>query len=156
MIYDNDSTLFLGSRGGYGVISFNIFNQKYEFLQTNNLRNPAIGDVLSVCQTEDSTFYAGASSGLTRIKFKRGKIHLRQFDKSNGIANDMIHGIHEGNDSCIWLSTNKGLTKYNPRNNFSITIINLILASRNSLMTLIGNAHTPSAYSSEVSTDWSG
>ena len=45
MIYDNDSTLFLGSRGGYGVISFNIFNQKYEFLQTNNLRNPAIGDV---------------------------------------------------------------------------------------------------------------
>lgn len=118
MIYDNDSTLFLGSRGGYGVISFNIFNQKYEFLQTNNLRNPAIGDVLSVCQTEDSTFYAGASSGLTRIKFKRGKIHLRQFDKSNGIANDMLHGIHEGNDSCIWLSTNKGLTKYNPRNNF--------------------------------------
>ena len=58
MVYDNDSTLFLGSRGGYGVIRFNIFNQGYEFLQTNNLRNPAIGDVLSVCQTEDSTFYA--------------------------------------------------------------------------------------------------
>lgn len=57
MVYDNDSTLFLGSRGGYGVIRFNIFNQGYEFLQTNNLRNPAIGDVLSVCQTEDSTFY---------------------------------------------------------------------------------------------------
>ena len=118
MVYDNDSTLFLGSRGGYGVIRFNIFNQGYEFLQTNNLRNPAIGDVLSVCQTEDSTFYAGASSGLTRIKFRGGKMRLRQFDKSDGIVNDMIHGIHEGNDSCIWLSTNKGLTKYNPRNNF--------------------------------------
>ena len=80
MVYDNDSTLFLGSRGGYGVIRFNIFNQGYEFLQTNNLRNPAIGDVLSVCQTEDSTFYAGASSGLTRIKFRGGKMRLRQFD----------------------------------------------------------------------------
>lgn len=45
-------------------------------------------------------------------------MRLRQFDKSDGIVNDMIHGIHEGNDSCIWLSTNKGLTKYNPRNNF--------------------------------------
>lgn len=101
MVYDNDSTLFLGSRGGYGVIRFNIFNQGYEFLQTNNLRNPAIGDVLSVCQTEDSTFYAGASSGLTRIKFRGGKMRLRQFDKSDGIVNDMIHGIHEGNDSCI-------------------------------------------------------
>lgn len=81
MVYDNDSTLFLGSRGGDGVIRFNIFNQGYEFLQTNNLRNPAIGDVLSVCQTEDSTFYAGASSGLTRIKFRGGKMRLRQFDK---------------------------------------------------------------------------
>ena len=88
MVYDNDSTLFLGSRGGYGVIRFNIFNQGYEFLQTNNLRNPAIGDVLSVCQTEDSTFYAGASSGLTRIKFRGGKMRLRQFDKSDGIVND--------------------------------------------------------------------
>mgnify|MGYP000316088983 FL=1 len=29
MVYDNDSTLFLGSRGGYGVIRFNIFNQGY-------------------------------------------------------------------------------------------------------------------------------
>lgn len=76
MVYDNDSTLFLGSRGGYGVIRFNIFNQGYEFLQTNNLRNPAIGDVLSVCQTEDSTFYAGASSGLTRIKFRGGELRV--------------------------------------------------------------------------------
>lgn len=42
MVYDNDSTLFLGSRGGYGVIRFNIFNQGYEFLQTNNLRNPPL------------------------------------------------------------------------------------------------------------------
>lgn len=118
MVYDNDSTLFLGSRGGYGVISFNIYTRHYDFLQINNQRYPAIGDVLSVCQTGDSTFYVGASSGLTRVTFKNQKIHLRQFDKSNGIANDMIHGIHQGSDSCVWLSTNKGLTKYNPRNDF--------------------------------------
>lgn len=118
MVYDNDSTLLLGSRGGYGVISFNIFTQHYYFLQTNNLENPAIGDVLSVCQAGDSTFYVGASSGLTSIHFKDQKLDLRQFDRNNGIANDMIHGIHQGNDRCVWLSTNKGLTKYNPRNNF--------------------------------------
>lgn len=118
MIYANDSTLFLGSRGGYGVISFNIYTKEYEFLQINNKNNPAIGDVISVCQTEDSTFYVGASSGLTQVKFKGDEMHLRQFDKSSGIANDMIHGIRQGYDSCIWLSTNKGLTKYNPRNNF--------------------------------------
>lgn len=118
MVYDQDSTLFLGSRGGYGLISFNIFSKHYNFLQNNNLENPAIGDVLSVCQVEDSTFYVGASSGLTRVQFKDGKMGTRQFDKNSGIANDMIHGILQGADSCIWLSTNKGLTKYNPQNNF--------------------------------------
>ena len=30
----------------------------------------------------------------------------------------MVHGILEDSDGCIWLSTNKGLTKYNPRNQF--------------------------------------
>jgi hypothetical protein len=40
-----------------------------------------------------------------------------------------------------------------PGTTFSIIIISLTLASRNSLMTLIGNAHTPSVYSLEASTD---
>lgn len=62
MLYDNDSTLFLGSRGGYGVIRFNIYDQRYEFLQSYDLKNPAIGDVLSVCQTKDSTFYVGGKA----------------------------------------------------------------------------------------------
>ena len=83
MIYDNDSTLFLGSRGGYGVISFNIFNQKYEFLQTNNLRNPAIGDVLSVCQTEDSTSMQ-RQLGLTRIKLKEERYIYANSIKATG------------------------------------------------------------------------
>lgn len=118
MVYDQDSTLFLGSRGGYGLIRFNIFSKQYSFLQNNNRENPAIGDVLSVCQAGHSTFYVGASSGLTRIQFQEGKMSTRQFDKNSGIANDMIHGILLGSDSCLWLSTNKSLTKYNPQNNF--------------------------------------
>lgn len=119
MIYDNDSTLFLGSRGGYGMVIFNIFSRKYDFLQMNNIENPAIGDVLSLCRGTDSTFYIGASSGFTAVKFFGNRPPLiRHFDNSDGIANDMIHGILWGADSCAWLSTNKGLTKFNPRNDF--------------------------------------
>lgn len=118
MVYDNDSTLYLGSRGGYGVIRFNIFSYKYEFMQPGDLKNLAIGDVLSVCPAKDSTFYIGSSSGLTKLKYIAGKASINQFNQNNGIANEMIHGIFEGNDSCIWLSTNKGITQYNPINNF--------------------------------------
>lgn len=120
MYYDGQSTLYLGSRGGYGMARFNLSTQEYDFMSMNNSSNQAIGDVLSLYYSRDSTFYLGASSGMTRMKcdLLGGTCDVRQFDRSDGINNDMIHGILEDRDGCIWLSTNKGLTKYNPHNSF--------------------------------------
>jgi len=119
MRFDGDSTLFIGSRGGYGVIMLNIYTKKYEFLSLDKTESSAIGDVLSVHKSKDSLYYFGASSGLTQMELlPDGNKIIKQFDRKNGIANDMIHGILEDQTECIWLSTNKGLTKYNPHNNF--------------------------------------
>lgn len=119
MYYDGKSTIFVGSRGGYGVVRFNIENKQYDFIQMNKNENSAIGDVLSVHFSKDSIFYIGASSGLTKMQLlPNGNNQIKQFDRRSGIANDMIHGILEDEDGCIWLSTNKGLTKYNPHNDF--------------------------------------
>jgi len=115
-----DSTLLIGSRGGYGLIKFDIISHNYSFIPMNSSEYSAIGDVLSVYQSKDSIFYIGASSGLTKMQLlPDNKTRLiRQFDRKDGLVNDMIHGILEDSDGCIWLSTNKGLTKYNPRNDF--------------------------------------
>lgn len=119
MNYDGKQTLFIGSRGGYGVVRFNIMNKQYDFIQMGKGENSAIGDVLCVHHSQDSIFYIGASSGMTKMQFlEDGSNVISQFDRKSGIANDMIHGILEAADGCIWLSTNKGLTKYNPRNDF--------------------------------------
>lgn len=119
MYYDGESTIYLGSRGGYGMARFNLRTRQYDFMSMNNSSNQAIGDVLSLYYSSDSTFYLGASSGMTRMKCNvSGACDVRQFDRSDGISNDMIHGILEDRDECIWLSTNKGLTKYNPHNSF--------------------------------------
>lgn len=117
MIYDGDSTLIIGSRGGYGVVCVNIHNYAYRFVSMNNADNKAIGDVLCVYMTKDSVLYIGASSGLTAISLSGRKANtIKQFNRKNGIINDMIHGILEDNTGIIWLSTNKGLVKYNPLN----------------------------------------
>lgn len=117
MIYDGDSTLIAGSRGGYGVICFNIYTKTHRFISMNNAENKAIGDVLCVYKSSDSILYIGASSGLTIIRRSpAGENDIKQFNRKNGIANDMIHGILEDNAGFIWLSTNKGLVKYNPQN----------------------------------------
>jgi signal transduction histidine kinase/CheY-like chemotaxis protein/ligand-binding sensor domain-containing protein len=115
-----DSTLLIGSRGGYGLIKFNILSNDYSFIPLNNSDYSAIGDVLSVHQSKDSVFYIGASSGLTKMQMLPDNqfVLLEQFDRRDGLANDMIHGILEDIDGCLWLSTNKGLTKYNPKNNY--------------------------------------
>lgn len=117
MIYDGDSTIFLGSRRGYGVIRLNIYTSKYHFLSMSKAENKALGDVLCLYIDKDSVLYIGATSGLTQIKmYKDRENEIKQFNRKDGIINDMIHGILEDNEGIIWLSTNKGLVKYNPRN----------------------------------------
>nr|WP_321408445.1 response regulator [uncultured Carboxylicivirga sp.] len=118
--YIGNSTLLIGSRGGYGLIKFNINTSEYSFIPMNSADYSAIGDVLSVYQSKDSIFYIGASSGLTKMQLLPNNQTrlIKQFDRKDGLVNDMIHGILEDTDGCIWLSTNKGLTKYNPRNDY--------------------------------------
>jgi len=118
--YIGDSTLLIGSRGGYGLVEFNINTNDYRFIPMNSADYSAIGDVLSLYQSKDSIFYIGASSGLTKMQLlpdNQTRL-INQFNRKDGLVNDMIHGILEDAEGCLWFSTNKGLTKYNPRNNF--------------------------------------
>ncbi len=117
MLYDENSILTLGSRRGYGAIHYNIDNSKYQFLSMDNANNKGLGDAICLYNKGDSVLYIGASSGLTQVRISKGKDNqFKQFGRNNGIINDMIHGILEDNTGIIWLSTNKGLVKYNPKN----------------------------------------
>ncbi len=120
MANDGKSTIWVGSRGGYGVIRFDTKTNKYKFISLNDENVSAINDILCVYLSNDSTFYFGSSSGLTKMQFySDGRSYLKNVNGRNGFLNDMIHGILEDDNGCIWLSTNKGLIKYNPQNNFS-------------------------------------
>jgi len=116
MIYDGDSILILGSRRGYGAIRFNIYEKSYRFISMENADNKGLGDAICL-HIRDSILYIGASSGLTRVdRMGEKENQIKQFGRKDGIINDMIHGISEDNSGIIWLSTNKGLVKYNPKN----------------------------------------
>lgn len=117
MLYDKDSTLSLGSRRGYGVIQYNIHNAKYQYVSIDKVDNKGLGDVICLYPKGDSILYIGSSSGLTVVGMAGGKENkVKQFGRKDGIINDMIHGILEDNSGIIWLSTSKGLVKYNPKN----------------------------------------
>ena len=113
VLYDGKSKLSLGSRIGYGILEYNVDNLKYNYQTINK----EIGDIICLYAKEDSILYVGTSAGLTiETKTKNGR-KVQQLGRRNGIVNDMIHGILEDATDIIWLSTNKGLVKYNPKNN---------------------------------------
>ena len=117
MIYNGDSLFTLGSRRGYGAIQYNIYTNKYQFVSIDNAENKGLGDAICLYSNGDSILYIGASSGLTKIRMGESRQNeIKQFGRKDGIINDMIHGIAEDDNGIIWLSTNKGLVKYNPKN----------------------------------------
>ena len=116
MLVENDSIMWLGSRG-MGLVRFNFKERKYKVLLLSDKEKFSINDILSIYRKDD-TFYLGTVSGLVRLNFDaEGKPDVFCMGKEQGFLNDMIHGILEDENGFLWLSTNKGLVKYNPENN---------------------------------------
>ena len=114
MVQINDSIFLLGSRRGYGLISYNLNSGKYSFLQEINNEHLAIGDILSVRHAMDSTLLIGSSSGLLGASYQQKRLHIYPVKHDQREINTMIHGILQEPSGPVWLSTNKGLIKYNP------------------------------------------
>lgn len=116
MLVEGDSVMWLGSRG-MGLVKFNFKTEKHKVYLLGNKEKVSINDILSIYRKKD-VFYLGTVSGLVRLEFdKTGKPVISCIGKEQGFLNDMIHGILEDENGFLWLSTNKGLVKYNPANN---------------------------------------
>lgn len=73
----------------------------------------SINDILSI-YIKDDLIYLGTVSGFICLEYYRDK--YTNLGKDHSFLNDMIHGILEDENGYLWLSTNKGLVKYNPQN----------------------------------------
>lgn len=114
MVPLNDSILLLGNRGGYGVISLNMHNESYTFLQKDSNDHLAMGDILSVEPLTDRSLLIGGSSGLLGAVYQESGFHVYPIQRNRSTIGMMIHGILRKGAGEVWISTNKGLVKYNP------------------------------------------
>lgn len=53
--------------------------------------------------------------GLVRIDETGGSFSIRRFMTKEGMVNDYAYGILEDDDGCLWISTNGGLSRFDPR-----------------------------------------
>ncbi len=78
-----------------------------------SLRNHTI-----LCITEDheGTVWLGTFSGLIKVKDGGDRLHFESFtEKNSGLSNNVVYGIlQDPKTHCLWMSTNKGLSKFDP------------------------------------------
>ena len=114
MISEGDSVLWLGSRER-GLVRFETATCNYYVYSLRELLDRPVDDVLCIARTCDGALLAGTTAGMVSLRFDGRKVvEARYVGREEGLLNDMIHGIGEDADGCLWLSTNKGLIKYNP------------------------------------------
>lgn len=107
--------MWLGSRG-MGLIRFNFHTEAYKVYLLGGKDKFAINDILAICP-DNNRLYLGTVSGLVQLEFdQRNNPVVFCIGKEQGFLNDMIHGILKDENGFLWLSTNKGLVKYNPTN----------------------------------------
>ena len=118
MVAEGDSILWLGSREK-GLVRFDMRTNEYKVISLKEMLHKAVDDILSLCISHNGKLYIGTTSGLVLLSTTQNKMKAQYVGREQGLLNDMIHGVLEDKRGFLWLSTNKGLIKYNPMNGFS-------------------------------------
>jgi len=72
------------------------------------------GNVNVIHQSKPNVFWLGTyGDGLIKVNVTSNQIE--QFDVSKGLPNNVIYGILEDENENLWLSTNRGLSKFNKK-----------------------------------------
>jgi ligand-binding sensor domain-containing protein/serine phosphatase RsbU (regulator of sigma subunit) len=71
--------------------------------------------ILCIYQDPSGHFWIGTyGGGLNKFDPRKG-ICTRHYRDKDGLPNDVVYGILPDEQGCLWFSTNKGLSKFDPR-----------------------------------------
>ncbi|MBL7046636.1 MAG: PAS domain S-box protein [Candidatus Marinimicrobia bacterium] len=111
---DKNGILWLGTRGGLNKFDPNKEHFTHYIYQENNSNSLSTDVVLSIYEDQAGTIWLGTSGGGLN-KFNRLEEIFTYYGMKDGLPNDVVYGILEDTNNNLWLSTNKGLSKFNPR-----------------------------------------
>jgi signal transduction histidine kinase/streptogramin lyase len=113
---DRDGVLWIGTGNG----GLNTFNRKTETFTRyrSNLNDPASlssDNIRSIYQDPTGILWLGTyGGGLNKFDPRKG-VCTRHYREKHGLPNDVVYGILPDDQGYLWLSTNKGLSKFDPR-----------------------------------------
>jgi signal transduction histidine kinase/ligand-binding sensor domain-containing protein/DNA-binding response OmpR family regulator len=113
---DKASNLWIGTHGD-GLMLYNRKMDNFTFYRSEpaNLSNSLSYDaVSSLCEDENGILWIGTNgAGLNR--FDRTRNQFKHFNEKDGLANDVVNGILADTKGNLWISTGKGISKFNTK-----------------------------------------
>lgn len=116
LYHDNEDVLWIGSH--QGLVKYNITNKTYEVLRSNpesqvSLHHPRIKNIQPDPSHPDQFLWISTGGG-GFCKFDKTKHHFTTFTQKDGLANNFVYGILVDEQGMLWMSTNHGLSRFNP------------------------------------------
>jgi signal transduction histidine kinase/ligand-binding sensor domain-containing protein len=117
LVEDSRGTLWVGTRSG----GLNALDPRTERIVRHL---PEAGDsdtlshhyVTSIIEDTSGTLWVGTGGGgLNRVgRLEGGSLHFTRFTEAGGLIDDDVMGIQEDDDGSLWISTKRGLTRFDP------------------------------------------
>lgn len=120
-VIDREGQLWIGCMQGVCIIDLKT-RQNGRFVYRNlkyrlNMPDSRIYEkISSFCLAKDGTLWLGSNGyGLyKRVVDADGKEHFEVFTQADGLVNHAVKGIVEDRNGCLWITTQNGLSVYDP------------------------------------------
>jgi ligand-binding sensor domain-containing protein/signal transduction histidine kinase len=115
ILEDRSGTLWIGTYGG-GLNEFDRECESFTYWinEPGNPTSLSKNEILSIYEDSSNVLWIGTYGGGLN-KFDREKGNFINYREKDGLPNDVIYGILEDDRGDLWLSSNRGLSKFNPR-----------------------------------------
>jgi signal transduction histidine kinase/ligand-binding sensor domain-containing protein/DNA-binding response OmpR family regulator len=126
---DKQGNLWVGTKGrGLNIIPLERIKQGYNnfiLFEQNGENSILHNDVYCIFQDSEGVIWIGTGGGLNRLdlytdpktltEFQKGRVKFEAFTETDGLPANLIYGIREDRNGNLWISTTKGLSKYNKK-----------------------------------------
>ncbi len=116
IIEDDEKNLWLGTDAS-GIVKFDRKNQTFTSYTYNKVENTiASNNIKTLYFDENKVLWIGTNgAGLNAFDIKNQKFY--NYTTKDGLANDVIYAVIPDDNNNLWLSSNKGITKFTPAQN---------------------------------------
>jgi len=112
---DNQNRIWVGSYKG--IYFFDNKKERFTNLKFEPNQKLTSDIILSWSQLNDSTFFVGTPSGLNLLtETESGAFRIEHFYQKDGLPDDYIHALVTDDEKKLWISTNSGVARFNPKN----------------------------------------